>query len=386
MNYTVFHAHSIGQAHVQMGMGCEDYSVHYSDPEGRFVAAAVCDGHSDPRCFRSARGAELGCRTAAELLRNLMEGYCADTDADRLTGFLERKEDTFQRFRAAFVSRWNEEVRRDLAANPVTEAEWKKLDTPSYREAYKLYRSGSHLNNIYGATMLATAACDDFYIVMHIGDGVTICLKEGGWYSVALEDDDRDETLMGPESMCDSDLTTRPKAFRMQVFTEPVQAVFVTSDGIGDSPLALQVREHLCQLHRELVKRGEEAVQRELNPEQQKFLESFVQFYTARGVKDDCSIAGFYDSSIPVSEVHLTQAEIDALNADLQKRRQQVQAQYAERISRLQEKQNSLEAEKKKLDAELGERENEMHSLQARMNSIHSQLEKLWENLKKKPE
>ena len=77
----------------------------------------------------------------------------------------------------------------------------------------------------------------------------------GEVYTVPLPEDDKEE-MEGPASLCDTDLLSREKAFRLEIFQGLPQAMFVTSDGIGDTPLSINLRENLCLFHRELLERG----------------------------------------------------------------------------------------------------------------------------------
>ena len=142
MNYTVFSAHTIGKSHIRAGMGCEDYSGHYKDPEGRYMIAVICDGHSDPKCFRSARGARMGCEAALEVLKNLFENYQEDGEPEALSRFLDRKSEVSARIRAGILQEWNQKVAEDLKEEPITQAEYDALDTPQYRPAMKYYQEG----------------------------------------------------------------------------------------------------------------------------------------------------------------------------------------------------------------------------------------------------
>ena len=94
MNHLVFSDYTIGQSHIKEGMNCEDHAEHYMDPKGRYEIMAVCDGHSDPKCFRSAKGAELGCAAVVEILKNLFEEYFSEDAPDALERFFAEKEET----------------------------------------------------------------------------------------------------------------------------------------------------------------------------------------------------------------------------------------------------------------------------------------------------
>lgn len=345
MNYTVFSDHLIGQSHVKMKMGCEDYSAHYFDEQGRYAIAVICDGHSDPRCFRSAAGARFGCETAVKVLSRFFDAYYQDDEGMRLDRFNAMESAALNRLKAAFVMEWERSVRDDLERNPITEENLKPLDIPQYRSAMKLYQSGKALNNVYGATLVCAAICTEFHLAMQIGDGIVVRLEGNGKYNTPLPDDDKNE-MEGPASMCDGDLLTREKAFRTAVNYYPPQAMFVTSDGIGDMPMSVVLREHLYQVHRGMKTNVDEAATNadgaadlgftELNEKNTEFLRSFVDYYTRQGVEDDCCLAGFFDNAQEVSEVFLESKELDKLYHDLDTGIAEEERSYDESMIKLQ--------------------------------------------------
>ena len=58
--------------------------------------------------------------------------------------------------------------------------------------------------------------------------------------------------------MCNNDLFLREQAFRCEFYKEIPQAVFLTSDGIGDSLNTLQIREFLYTLLSKLEEQRED--------------------------------------------------------------------------------------------------------------------------------
>ena len=87
------------------------------------MIAVICDGHSDPKCFRSARGARMGCEAAVRILKNLFENYLEDSGPEALQRFLDRKGEISARVRAGILQEWNQKVSEDLKANPITKEE-----------------------------------------------------------------------------------------------------------------------------------------------------------------------------------------------------------------------------------------------------------------------
>lgn len=373
MNYTVFSDHTIGESHKKEGMGCEDYSGHYCDPEGRFAIAVICDGHSDVKCFRSAVGARLGCESLIQVMRKWMESFLEENYVDPAVELCAREKEILQRIRMAFVQNWNYKVREHLKSNPITKEELAKLDTPANRKTMQFYTEGKYLQHIYGATMLAVVGCDDFHMAMQIGDGIIIKLEKGGFYSVPVEDDDKDAAAEGPESMCDSDLLSREKAFRISVYPGCPQALFVTSDGVGDIAYQHVLWETLCVFQRELIKKQDEGDTqqglKELNEAQKAFLHDFIAYYAVNGVNaDDCCLSGFYDPRITVSDVRLSVEELQKLYASMAAEYQNREEKYKKSKALLADNLNKVQLQIHNLEKEIENLRTKEAELEAKLN------------------
>ncbi len=345
MNYTVFSDHIQGQAKKDLGMECEDYSAHFADPRGRYAIGVVCDGHSDPKCFRSAVGARLGSFTAVELLKNFFECCCDESAGAFLDDLLNDKEQTAGRLRAAFISKWTRAWADDLKERPLTEAELNSIPKKDADWA-ELYRQGRKLSTIYGATMLAVGLCGDLHVAMQIGDGVIVRLDKNGNYDAPLPEDRREDGIDSPASMCDDDLLSRAGAFRIDFFPYLPQALFCMSDGVGDMPLSIQLREHLLRLHRGMLEKGDEAKEglSELNDAQQAYVHSFNEAFSKQGLQDDCSIAGLYATGVPAADVRLSESEIDSLYRSMKMKRSVEEQSFAAAFKKVEEARSKVEA------------------------------------------
>lgn len=374
MNYTVFSAHTKGESHKKEGMDCEDYSEHYSDPEGRFAIGVICDGHSDAKCFRSAVGAKLGCDSLIQVMRAWMESFLGEKYSDPMAEIQAKKEEILQRIRMAFVQTWNYKVLEHIRNHPITKEELSKLDTPANRTAMRLYSEGKYLQHIYGATMLAVVGCDDFHIAMQIGDGVIIKVEKGGFYSIPVEDDDKDAAAEGPESMCDSDLLSRKKAFRISVNPGCPQALFVTSDGIGDMAYTWMLWESICTFQTGLMqKQNNNELQQglmELNEAQNAFLMNFVDYYAVHGTNaDDCCFSGFYDPHIPVSQVRLSEEELQNLYKSMEEEYQLREEKYRKSQALLQENLQKVQFQIDSLESEINNLKKRGAELESKLNA-----------------
>ena len=69
-NYIVFNKHHIGASHINKGAPCEDFSASFID--NLMAIAVISDGHGDKNCFRSAKGAQIACEAAIDVLRSAL--------------------------------------------------------------------------------------------------------------------------------------------------------------------------------------------------------------------------------------------------------------------------------------------------------------------------
>lgn len=292
MNYRTFDNYQKGFSHEKNGTPCEDYAASYADPDSRFFISVICDGHSDNNCFRSTKGARFGCEAAIEILSRFFTLYYEEGMEPAQIKAAEEA-----RLKKSIRQCWDQKVASDLKENPLTEEEMQRLS----ERVKALYKAGQGLFNIYGTTFAAVAASQDLFLVLHIGDGVVMCVNADGTYYEPLPNDENSNTG-SPASLCDPDLFTREAAFRSAVLEQIPQAAVVSSDGIGDCMDQLQFMEFICSLLQKF--KAMEQGNGELNEAQKQYLAECVSFYTKKGVgaEDDCSLAGFYapDQEVPL--------------------------------------------------------------------------------------
>lgn len=298
MEFRAFADYEKGYSHTKNGTDCEDYSKYHTAPDGRYFICAVCDGHSDNNCFRSAKGARFGCEVAIEVLSRFFELIYAEGIDNVIIDRLAE-----ERLKKSIKQSWDQKVRDDLRANPIQEDELGLLSD----RVRNYYLSGKGLLNIYGATFLAIGISKEYCITLHIGDGVMLLINEDGTYFDPLEDDEKSE-MGSPASLCDTDLFSREHAFRSKISnTVPVAGV-VSSDGIGDCMDQYQFMESIHGLFAKFeTLEADGGSQQMLNDEQQGYLNSLVDYYTKKGngVEDDCSLAGIYSYNRAVPKVKL---------------------------------------------------------------------------------
>ena len=340
MRFRAFGEKHIGHGHVKRNMGCEDYALSYNDPQKRFFIGAACDGHSDNNCFRSAAGARFGCESAIEVLRKLFELYymqpAESRDGSRINP---------DRACRAIKQLWDRKVMADIRDNPLQDHEL----APLTEKVRNYYLAGNGLNNIYGATFLAVAVCEDFFLAFHVGDGIILCIGKDGRYYEPVTEDPRSQTG-APASLCDSDLFTRDRAFRYVLTRELPMAAVVSSDGIQDCLDDLQYIRFVHDFFAKIMESElPEQMQDELNDEQKAFLMDRLAYYAGQGhgAEDDCSFAGFYDLDQEVPDIRISN-EIIARKWDATvKEREHVIRDYEERKNRMvrtvREQERSLE-------------------------------------------
>ncbi|MGN0362314.1 MAG: protein phosphatase 2C domain-containing protein [Bilifractor sp.] len=84
IDFTTFREVTQGYLHIARQIGCEDYADTWSDPSGQFHIAAIADGHGDPTCVRSARGARFAVEVALACLQKFAKSYLPDGQEEQL--------------------------------------------------------------------------------------------------------------------------------------------------------------------------------------------------------------------------------------------------------------------------------------------------------------
>jgi len=168
-----------GASHIRSSRPCEDAFALWSGATGALscIAAAVADGHGDPRHDQSLTGAALAVHAAI----------------DELVSFHRLHEETGSRvilrseFRADFsrraTRRWREKVLED--------AQRRKIDI--------LTQDGGSRGDFsrYGTTLSATMVLAETILIAQIGDGDVVLVRPDGSLEMPIPPD---STLMGSET------------------------------------------------------------------------------------------------------------------------------------------------------------------------------------------
>jgi Protein phosphatase 2C len=206
-----------GAAHRAAGIPNQDAAEVAALGQGGLVAA-VADGHGHRRHFRSARGARLAVAIAGQAARDL---------AGRpggLPGRAGAAEDLRRFLVPAIVTRWRDEVHRDVAAEPFTAAE-------------ETVRRGDDETIPYGTTLLVAIGAGESLLLAQIGDGDIVCIRPDG---TALLPVPGDPLLDGRHttSLCSPGAADSFRVAALDLAGSPVLGALLATDGYGNAQVA----------------------------------------------------------------------------------------------------------------------------------------------------
>jgi serine/threonine protein phosphatase PrpC len=336
-DYRLFAVTVQGGSHIKSGLVCQDASDFYDDASVSIVV--VADGHSDPICFRSDKGAEFAVNCAKEGMRQfvkeldtLVHGKHEDpspaleefaglireklkrealkrtldkpflrelkntqdniTALEEINDLIHRELDKLIREKLIkqIVSSWKNRVMEHYNANPFTEKDLENVDE-KYR---KRYEEGENINKAYGTSLIAAAITSWYWFGCHVGDGRFTVLYKDGTGDQPVPWDPRC-FLNVTTSLCDDDILDRgEEGVRTCLFFHsqkaPPVALFICSDGVDDnfSPDEDENRKQLYSLYRNIgvtfAEAGFESTIRQIT--------ELANGYATKGRRDDTSLAG----------------------------------------------------------------------------------------------
>jgi serine/threonine protein phosphatase PrpC len=329
MAYSAFSTTVIGGSHIKDGKECQDFSLHFPPygKKSRLSLAVVADGHGSDDYFRSARGAELAAKCAAQALIdfvNFLEApeepepgeVAADQKKpgllDQAIAFVKNLQtakpvlqiDTTSRKEKLdktqiklcihdflikhIVGRWQLHVENDYTKNPFTPEELDKAGEKQRKE----YEAGKRLYKAYGTTLIAAAITADYWFGIHICDGRLTALYKDGSFDQPVPWDERC-FLNQTTSVCDDDAAERARLyFSFHAETEPPLAVFLCSDGVDDNyPVDENEKYLFTQVYRKIALTfagdGFESTYQQIK--------DLANSFATKGKADDTSIAGIID-------------------------------------------------------------------------------------------
>lgn len=262
-----FHLTVRGASHIRKGAACQDYSR--SVRFGNCAAAAVADGHGDPRYFRSRLGARFAVDAALKAIREFIR---------RENGIPARNcaEEKMTQLKKNIIWNWNEKVGGHLAEHPFLEEELMPL---SEKRRARLLQ-GKDTESAYGTTLIAAAVTPRFWFGVQIGDGDCAAhTAEGGFVSVP-----RKSGLVAniTTSLCEPDAID--SFFHCYEESLP-EYILLSTDGVRNS---FDSGENYYKFLEKVA-----SVYSSESPDRtQAFLKSFLREMTGRGSGDDLSLAG----------------------------------------------------------------------------------------------
>lgn len=256
-DYKTFSKTVKGYLHGVNGLPLEDASICYSegDPQdGEFYIAAVADGHGDPACVRSERGAWEAVTAARDCLmdfaREALKKEPGEAGEPRICEKLLLAKSTrdgeeilarqsrviLRQLTDTIISRWYDALEADIEKDPFSSEEMAAagIDEESCAIANKCARICAHA---YGTTLVAALMLPDLLLLIQQGDGLCEVFYEEG-ADVAIERpiplDDRCFRNM-TSSLCDLDAAERIRAWVLDLRDKKIIACYLSSDGVENS-------------------------------------------------------------------------------------------------------------------------------------------------------
>lgn len=296
-NIKAFSFTALGESHKSIHKICQDYSAHIEDQEKGLYACIVSDGHGGDIYFRSDRGSKFATQITVDAIRHFAEktdktlfnvpyvGIPARS-TELGTGLLHKETDQDYALRHLFsyiISQWNDCIEKDWNENPPRENEMGHLPK-AVREKYE---AGIDKEKAYGCTLIAFVRTPDYWFAFQLGDGKCIGFESSGnWYEPVPWDEQC--FLNATTSLCDKQALDN---FRYCYGESRIPvALFIGSDGMDDS---FGTVENLAGFYSTLLKMFiKEKYEKSL-----KEIEVYLPVLSAKGSRDDMSLAGVIDFS-----------------------------------------------------------------------------------------
>lgn len=164
--YEQYFALSIkGHSHYESGKPMQDYSKAARTDD--HCISIVCDGHGSDKHFRSDVGSRLATEVTFGLLSQWAQTY------PTWESFNVDVPEKLERLKLAIMTGWQRATEAYTAENPFTEAEL-AIKSSSFQN-----RKTFDIGTPYGTTLLAALMCQDYYLVIMLGDGAIMKIKPG---------------------------------------------------------------------------------------------------------------------------------------------------------------------------------------------------------------
>lgn len=251
--FTTYGIHRKGFGHKQSKLPCQDFTLCFEGD--KFAIAAVSDGHSDPKCFRSDKGAKFACEIAVDVFKLIVNKYPSYEAIKTLS------DDEVMFYKRYFLLQWGLRCQDDLLSNPVSVDELDnavlryvkrqadKKPGPSFggdKKSSEFIKARSEFqqaiwrNSVqtYGATCQAAIVTDTYLIVCQNGlrgMGAIIYFDaetEQWFFNVSDQDEPR---TGGTDSLCSSKALERIQTQMFPIGLENPYALIIMSDGVSES-------------------------------------------------------------------------------------------------------------------------------------------------------
>lgn len=215
-----------GASHQRTGLVNQD-AIHCETLEieqQQALLMVISDGHGGQSYFRSHIGADYAVKVAATLVKQIVLGQDSFRSLQQIQHQLPQQ----------IVEQWRSSVIHHVAAHPITEMEWEKLQIQGLWQG-DVSRSQIEQDPAiaYGATLLMVVITDQFALYFQIGDGDILCVQPDGTIQHPLPPDPRlvaNRTI----SLCTPQVW---KEGRFQIVIDPVlpALILASTDGYANS-------------------------------------------------------------------------------------------------------------------------------------------------------
>jgi serine/threonine protein phosphatase PrpC len=262
-----FNSSITGASHIEKDTECQDASLYHC-AEG-FAAAVVSDGHGSAKHFRSADGSRIAVKITKEAIIELIEN---NEYTERL---LAEHDKTLMQLERNIIYRWNEAVRQHFVENPPEENIF--ADSEEKEDAERKIRA------IYGATLIAAVITEKYWFALQIGDGDCVTVNNDETAAVLIDGDER--LVFGfTTSLCDSDANENFRHYFAEIKEERPRGIIISTDGVADSFTPDGFLKFSVKTLNLFISQDNALEE----------LEKFLPELSAKGSKDDVSIAGIY--------------------------------------------------------------------------------------------
>ena len=273
-SWTIGGASVRGSSHVRTGLPNQDALASWCDADQALPAiVAVADGHGGARHFRSEQGARFAVDTAIETLRALASAIDSLSDD-------ARPQFAAVEIAPRIVEQWRARVMAHLAANAITDAEWRALLASDGEAAVESVRLDPLL--AYGATLLAALVTNNSVVLAQLGDGDILAIAPDGSTTRPVPADER---LIGntTTSLCQVGAEADFRVVVLPASRAPLAMLMLSTDGYANS---FKTDSDFLQVGRDLLG----MIAAEGLDKVGKQLPGFLQHASENGSGDDISL------------------------------------------------------------------------------------------------